>query len=171
MSLPDLTADGVLPLGAHEATWDEIEEAFVTGAPFWEARALIFDALRVYARLIWARFPDAVLWVDGGFVTHKSWAAPHDVDVAVVVPNAVGYDPAAEPDGPSLWTLLDVSAARPSVTSHEKVQPMGGLVDGFFVQAENGPLVSFWHGWWQRRRQESGPDLIDAKGFLEVRNA
>lgn len=84
--IPQLTDQGLLPLGVHEATLDEVHKVFVDGAPFEPDRRRIFAALEIYAGMLWTELPSAVLWVNGGFVTHKQWAPPADVDVAVLVP-------------------------------------------------------------------------------------
>lgn len=171
LELPSLNDEGLLPVELHVTTLDEIERVFVREAPFSNERALIFDALRIYARLVWARFPEAVLWVDGGFVTHKDWAPPKDVDVTVVLTGMADYDPHEHPEDVPLWTLMDVSAGRPSLASIERVQPMGGLVDGFYAPGDNAATVTFWTGWWKRLSKQDGQVVPNAKGFVEVRNA
>jgi hypothetical protein len=161
-----LNSDGLLPVAVHPGTLDEIKSVFVDAAPFKEQRQRVFAALSLYSELVWARFPRALLWVDGGFVTHKPWAAPKDVDVAVLIHEP--YDPKDHPEDASLWTLLEVSASQPMLDSVERVQPMGGLVDGFYVPAHSAPTVDWWRAFWQRFKQPGLPDLLNAKGFVEV---
>lgn len=168
LALPDLTEEGLLPLGAHRSTLDEVERVFVNGAPFEAERRRIMVALRLYAELVWLRFPEATLWIDGGFVTLKDYAAPEDADVVVMVADAGDYDPASHSEDLPLWTLLGVSADRPSIDRAERLQPFGGLIDGFFARAEIEPVADFWRGWWQRLPAPGKPDVADAKGYVEV---
>ncbi|MHA7663066.1 DUF6932 family protein [Mycolicibacterium sp. HS_4_1] len=78
-----------LPPGRHLATFDEIYELFVEQAPFKDERELIYEALRLYAKVVDQEFSDVTLWINGGFITHKSWAAPKDADVVVDAPICV----------------------------------------------------------------------------------
>lgn len=65
--------------------------------------------------------------------------------------------------------MQGVSAERPSVSGVGRIQPMSGLVDGFFVPANNSAVVESWKGLWQRLKGRDGQlDRPDAKGFLEV---
>jgi hypothetical protein len=164
----ELTSDGLLPVAVHPATLDEVEKVFVDAAPFMAQRGRIFRALVLYAEVVWERLPEAVLWVDGGFVTHKDWEAPHDADVAVL---AAGYSPNDHPDDAHLWTLQGVSVEEPMLDFVKRVQPMGGLIDGFFVPSEVEAAVDWWRQFWQRLRRPGLPDLLNAKGFVEVRRS
>src|SRR4051812_43816270 len=76
--LPDLTADGRLPVGRHETTLEELLERFVETAPNPERRLLLYRALVLYVDFVRVVFPGARLWIDGGFVTHKP-EAPEDI--------------------------------------------------------------------------------------------
>lgn len=167
MAALTINADGLLPVGVHAATLADVETAFVKGAPFEPERQLIFDALKVYASQVWQRFPDAKLWIDGGFITLKAWAAPKDVDIAVVVPDPGDYDPDGTVDDWPLWTRMRVSVEGSSVGAI-RMQPMGGLVDGFFVAGNKPGSLRYWQALWQRLRLPDQPDQPDAKGFVEV---
>lgn len=114
MALPALSADGLLPAAASPYLTDmsELRDIFVARAPaFREERARIFLALELHLDL--AREHVGVgtrAWIDGGFITHKRWAAPHDADVALVIsPTATFTLDAVLP----LLTLKDVSADEP----------------------------------------------------------
>jgi hypothetical protein len=164
-----LNGEGLLPVGVHTATLTEVEAAFVTGAPFESERRVVFEALALYARLVWARFPDARLWINGGFVTHKTWAAPKDADVAVVVPGGSSYDFNVHPEDLSLWTLQSVKASAHGFSlAAGRLQPMGGLIDAFFVPGDVQPALDYWRSWWQRLSVPGEMDRLDAKGFVEV---
>ncbi len=138
----------------------------MTGAPNADQRAIILAALRVYAELVWQRLPGAKLWINGGFVTHKS-AAPKDVDVVVVAPAGTEYDLAEHPEDLPLWTMHRVSVAGLNVSAL-RMQPMGNLVDGFFVSEDQPAAVHTWRSFWQRLKVDGEPDRLDAKGFVEV---
>lgn len=167
MAIPALDADGNLPPGIHSATLDEIHEVFVVGAPFETERALIFTAMALHMHVSRDRLgAGPVVWVNGGFATHKTWAAPKDVDLAYVVPLALALR-ARQPDMMDLWTNQDVSAGQPMLVS-DRVQPMAGLVDAFFIP-EMPHSLAVWQHTWSRVKLEDGTiDPIKEKGFLEV---
>jgi hypothetical protein len=160
--LPDLdgTGYGLMPAGRHAATLDEIEERFVTAAPYGEARARIWAGFRVWESLLREQLPTAILWIDGGFVTHKDWAAPSDLDVLVLARQGE----AAKADRVKLEPLLTVDDGV------NRVQPMSGLVDAHFALRGDGPLIVFFDGWWQKVR---GRDRLEVpgltKGYVEVK--
>ena len=140
----------------------EIYATFVMGAPHQARRALIYSALSVWTQLVWDLLPGSSLWVDGGFVTLKP-ESPKDVDVVILTPPGtpiVGVD-RLHP----LLTMENVSYNLPdgTVGGLQRLQPMGGLVDGFLVPATDGNKVAFWDGWWRRVKGSS-----DVKGYLEV---
>jgi hypothetical protein len=164
---------GLLPEAPdpHRATLDEVYLAFVTAAPFPERRELIFNALSLYARLIWAIYPDARLRIDGGFVTHKTWAEPEDIDVAVVCPTITP----AQRDAATEAGLFSIGGAqgvvhRRKVGPIQKLHPMGGLVDAFYVPEKDVPYREFFEDYWST---ETGPNKQPTgrrKGYVEVVN-
>jgi len=166
-------ATGLLPVAAdpYPATFRDIHERFVAGAPFEERRQLLFDTLVIYAKLIWAVYPDAKLRIDGGFVTHKTWAAPDDVDIAVVCPT---ISP-AQRDAAINAGLFSVKAAtgvvhRRQIAPVPKLHAMGGLVDSFYVPEKDHPIRQFLEDYWST---ETGPDKKPTgrrKGYVEVVN-
>ncbi len=160
---------GVLPEGRHSATLDEIKERFVVEAPYRERRELIFDALSLHTKLVSSMFSRAKLWIDGGFVTHKSWAAPEDADVAVLVPTAE-YAQAIDDKSLPLWTILNVSGRMNGANiGTSKLHPMGGLLDAFWVPDSLTAQVDFWDEMWSRVRDQQGDEVVGLKkGYLEV---
>ena len=57
LTIPDPSGPyATLPVGRHPATFDEIYEKFVVGAPFSERRELIFEALTLYAKVLATEF-------------------------------------------------------------------------------------------------------------------
>ena len=83
MGIPALTAEGHLPPGRHASDLAELKSVFVDQAPHREWRQGIYSALEAWLGLVLPYVPGALLWIDGGFVTHKS-EAPKDVDVVVI---------------------------------------------------------------------------------------
>ena len=164
MPIPAMSGPcGLLPEGRHPCTMSEVEQLFVTRAPFTSERKLIFDALSVWLRAVGALFPGSKCWINGGFATHKPWAAPADADVVVFVTDAQ-IDALTEQQQAQLDSLL---------TQHPpggaRIQPMGGLVDGFLsVRNEPGNTI-YWLQQWARVRGADGGEVHDVhKGFLEV---
>lgn len=158
--LPKLNEHGFLPAGRHQAQMADIEKLFVTGAPHSAHRRRIFTALELYADRCREYFPEARLWVDGGFVTHKS-EPPKDVDV-VVVASAVSPG-VTEDQALTLMTLTEVSAKHQSESvAAARLQPFGGFVDGFIISGSPANQ-NFWHDFWQGVR-----DSEHRKGYVEV---
>jgi hypothetical protein len=158
-----------LPAGRHPATLEQVYEIFVENAPFRTEREVIFGALALYANLLRNACSDLALWVNGGFISHKPWAAPKDADVVCVVPSAQYSNMCSNPLVLSLITLQGVSASSPPVTI-SRLQPMAGLIDGFII--EDVPAsTDLWHFNWSLVKDEHGNLLPPAtrKGYLEVR--
>lgn len=166
-ALPPMTGDGLLPPGVHRTAVDQLRERFVDDAPFPKERSRVFGAFEVYTELVWALFPTARLWVNGGFVTHKTWAAPGDIDVAVLAPTADINARYAE--SLSLWTLGGVSVQTLNLQGVPRIQPMGGLIDGFCVPDDVPPAVAYWNDLWSRVIDENKAQVPGKmKGFVEV---
>lgn len=156
-----------MPVGRHPATFAEIHEAFVVNAPFRPRRELIFRALTLYADLVGEVYSTARLWIDGGFVTLKQWAAPEDADVVVVVPLAEYVAKAGAESNLPLLTLQGVFSTKPNAST-AKLHPMGGLLDSF-IQPDIDVMLAPWDLTWMSVKDENG--LIvpgQAKGYLEV---
>jgi hypothetical protein len=171
--LPALNGDGLLPKGRHRADLAEIESVFVLSAPYQRERQLVFEALRLYVRLVQRILPSGSLWIDGGFVTHKRWEAPHDVDVCIALDEGQrqAAPPSAAIDLQDLITHLDVierDGAGGGVI-HPRLQPMGGLVDGFLVDLDDPVNVAYWERLWS---SVMGPGRVPidgaVKGYVEV---
>lgn len=165
MSIPAVSgAHAILPPGRHSTTLAEIRDYFVTAAPFSEDREVVFRALDVWLTMMNKLVPNARYWINGGFVTHKSWAAPKDVDVVVLVTEASlnSLDSDQQEQFASLMTEDDGTLRR---------QPMGGLVDGFYTvrgSASSGD-PAYWNNQWSRVKGQDGAPVVDLyKGFLEV---
>jgi len=152
-----------LPPGLHAATLDEIEERFVLAAPFTDRRRLIYDAFRLWHEIVSGIVPDARLWVDGGFVTHKHWAPPSDVDVTVML----------RPDDLNNLThedqqRLDLMFTKPGPP---RQQPMSGLVDAFVCLRGDVDRTLYWREHWSTVLDENRARITGTqKGFVEVRS-
>jgi len=172
--LPAMDHRGLLPPATdpYPATLEELHQRFVVEAPFREQRQRVFDALSLYASLVWEALPTARLRIDGGFVTHKPWAAPEDADIVVV------YDRPTPPGGLDkavrrpLFTMKDVVsviAGRPA--NLDKVAVMGGLIDAYPVPADKHAVLAYWDRMWANVTGP-GKTLLDGerKGYVEVTN-
>lgn len=163
-----LDGDGLLAPRAfpYRATLDDVYKAFVVGAPYRARREMIFRALSLFCDLVWEQFPEAVMWIDGGFTTHKSWEPPEDADVAVFVSPARYPEAYTEKNLP-IWTLQRVTAEAQDISTG-KLHPFGGLLDTFCLPDQLGQRM-VWARTWSSVR---GPDrsLIPnkSKGFVEV---
>ncbi len=159
---------GFLPLGAHPATLDEVFATFVQGVPERERRKLIFDALVVYLAAVKTFFPSGLALVDGGFTTHKA-DVPHDVDVVLLPDDAsvvANWTEKQWMDWQGLVTLQDVIIGGQDAAYFQRVQPFGGLLDGFLAAPERELA---WRQFWATIRGEDGQPIPNSKGYVEVR--
>lgn len=152
-----------LPDGIHATTLDEIEERFVVAAPFSDQRRIVFDAFKVWYAIVSPHLTGARFWIDGGFVTHKPWAAPSDVDVTVMAKTSdVNALPVEVQD--RIFGLLTERTAT------GKVQPMSGMVDAFlFARGDVDTTVGWINDWKTVLDENRDPIPNMVKGFLEVR--
>jgi hypothetical protein len=163
-----LNTEGFLDPSAApcRATLEEVRDLFVDQAPFKPRRELIFRALHLFTDLVWAVTPDARLWINGGFATHKKWAEPEDADVVVIVP-IKQYKLYLEDAKLPLSTLQDVSAQQPNVHT-QKLHPFGGLLDTFFIPDLPAQLRA-WDDTWSKVKGPDGKIIAGKrKGYLEV---
>jgi hypothetical protein len=166
-------ATGFLPPGPNPylTTLDEIHATFVVGAPFASERQDVFEALALYARLVWAIFPDARLRIDGGFITHKTWAAPQDADVVVVCPTYTAEQIEKAVSAP-LFTMLGAKGSVSGMTVQlPKAHVMGGLVDGFFVPEAMTANMAYFDKFWSSVTDQNKKVVPgQSKGYVEVIN-
>ncbi|MEW1882175.1 hypothetical protein AB0O58_21045 [Rhodococcus sp. NPDC080181] len=112
-------------------------------------------------------FSSARLWIDGGFVTQKPWAAPEDADIVVVVPMEEYVAKVNDPRWFPLWTFLNATSSEPSRWT-EKLHPMGGLLDTFLMPDVEDAL-GIWDLRWSSVNGPNGELVPGAvKGYLEV---
>lgn len=167
--IPAVNPDsGFLPLGAHSATLAEVHERFVSGAPHEARRQSIFDALVTYFDWLRAFFPSGVALVDGGFTTHKP-EVPHDIDVVIFPDDPTHMSTWTEQqfmDFQGLMTLQDVIIGGQDAAYFKRVQPLGGLLDGFIAAPEREQM---WRRTWSSVRGAGNAFVADQKGYLEVR--
>ena len=89
MAILSLQPDGLLPPGVHTCTWVELEAAF--GASSY--RSSLVRGLLEAARIL-ARAGGQVLYIDGSFVTAKSFPGDFDACYDIAGVNARLLDPA-----------------------------------------------------------------------------
>ncbi len=153
-----LDGRGMLPPKRHRATEDEIRALFVDAAPFPKERALLWDAFLVYRSIARDLMPSVKFWIDGGFVTHKTWAAPKDIDVVMI---------ADETEFLGVYTQLEPLLTVPD--GPVRFQPMGGKIDGFVALSGHPEDVPYWAWQWSRVRDSDGNTVEDQrKGYVEV---
>lgn len=175
MGLPACTGPlGIMPAGAHPATLPEVRAAFVDAAPADQrsARHRVFRALELHIESMLELLPGATIWLDGGFVSHKTWAAPEDADVVYFADLDQLERLSAEELMP-LVTTSGVDGALGGSSSGSRMgvprlQPMGGLVDAF-VALRDPVQFSHWGGIWSTVKGADGAVVRGAsKGFVEV---
>jgi hypothetical protein len=168
--IPSLGADARLPKGRHAASLAEVEEVFVVNAPNAQERARLFEVLGHYLAQLRNIFGSGVLWLDGGFVTHKT-EVPDDIDLALALTAAeVNGLPAEQRIKlPQLLTLQGASVPMFSGPI-PRIQPMGGLIDAHVVDLSDPASIAVWHETWSRVTDPATKKVIPGavKGYLEV---
>ncbi|WP_062520011.1 DUF6932 family protein [Demequina silvatica] len=150
---------GTLEPRIHRATLDEVEQLFVRDAPFAAEREHLFNALRGWVANFDAALPGARLWLDGGFVTHKPWAPPKDVDIVAHHTQDVA----------EAWSEAEHKVLASLLNGADGTKPMGGLVDAYWFISGDPHASPYWKNQWSRVRGEDGREVIGhAKGFVEV---
>ncbi|MFJ8697548.1 DUF6932 family protein [Streptomyces roseolilacinus] len=167
--IPPLTPGGMLPVGRHPATLEEIHDVFVVQAPHTTHRQRLYSALELYVALVRDLLPRATLWVDGGFCTHKA-APPADIDLVLFASRRLvqHFDQERWTRMNQLITLQNLTAMAPH-TVERRIQPMGGLIDAFLAEEGNADDVALWDYNWSLVKDADGK-IVDGerKGYLEV---
>lgn len=186
-SLPPIDpTTGFLPPGIHRCTWSEFEQVFVDEAPNYDHRRRHLRALELWVGCLDDLLPGSTLWLDGGFVSHKS-SAPSDIDVLAIVDDTAwaqlwnsladelkafqdwvlgGQGSATAPKLPNyvayggLLTHQDVSIQG---TYYPRIQPFGGYLDSFIVPTAASEVLANFEAWWCMDFATNTP-----KGFVEV---
>ena len=80
MAIPALDKHGLLPVGCHDCTWEEIRESFC-----WNAhRTELYNRAQDFLAQVWSPLKIAApIWVDGSFTRQKDH--PADIDVVADV--------------------------------------------------------------------------------------
>lgn len=157
------------------ATMDDVRSVFVDQGPESQrsARDLRLRALELHAEVVGKLFHgDPIrMWVNGGFLTHKDWRSPADVDVVYLVPpEQIGK--ATKHRALPLWTLSKASGIIGGEGGADfndaTIKPGFGFVDAY-IAADTPLMRKYWSLQWSTVK---GPDgnIIDGrrKGFVEV---
>lgn len=161
MTLPAMTPEGRLPPGIHRATLDEVHKRFVEDAPARAHRDMVFRAMEIHLSRLVGIAGHGRVWIDGGFVTHKS-AAPNDVDLVFFCRDAAHLgEVLAHPLVPELLTLQGVLFEQPFTAFTRRIQPVAGLVDAFLASPRT---EVYWRAQWSQVKEAPGL----TKGFVEV---
>lgn len=72
-------ANGSLPAGFHDLTYDEFYDFFVTGFPSSQRRQLIAESLLDFSAEVFAIGIPCEFWIDGSYATTK--INPNDADI------------------------------------------------------------------------------------------
>lgn len=160
--LPAVQGDlGLLPAldAPHLASLEDVFDLFVSAAPYSKERQELWAVFPIYVRKVRALFPTCRILLDGGFTTHKPWAAPEDIDVSVGV-EKVHYE-MLQP-----WERAELFNTE---ADGVKVRAMGGLVDASRFQLGNPDRFVMWHEHWSTVRGQDR-NIIEGlrKGYVEV---
>ncbi|UQN30696.1 DUF6932 family protein [Brachybacterium kimchii] len=158
---------GKLTPGVHQTSFGALQDYAVT-TPH---RARIWHAFEIWRELAIERYEPVRFWFGGSFITDRQ--PPGDLDVLAWTP--VGRIENLRADGHrstfELQTLqhIDFKAVGDErLTQLDRLQPMGGLVDGFAV-SETLMYEKQWQRGWGNDWEDTG-ELIPGteKGIVEV---
>ena len=152
----------------YRATLSEVHARFVAGAPTPQTRERIWSAFLLWSELAQQEFPGSRYLLSGSFLTDKQ--RPSDLDVILVL--EPGHVAAMTPEptigARVLLSHLTVTAAQPSGTT-AKLQPMGGLVDGFWCYGWVPAQMAVWQFRWSSVYDKvAGKPTGGRMGYLEV---
>jgi len=151
------------------ATLDEVRGRFVERVRTPERRRHIWSAFLLWHELAQREFPGVRYWLSGSFLTGKD--RPSDLDVILVLkPGHVSVmTPEPTIEARVLLSHLQVTAAQPSGTV-EKLQPMGGLIDGLWCYSWVPEDVAVWQLRWSSEYDKAAGRPTGARmGYLEVK--
>lgn len=168
MSLPPWDHTGRLPSGVHRVDLSAIYDRFVLDAPNRDERELLFSSLHIYLRLVRRFDPAGRAWIDGGFGTQKA-AKPHDVDVVIHPGDWSALEALPESQQNELLgplTHQDVIVGSLGPLYVERLQPIGGALDGFLCVPGH---EATWLDTWASVKDDDGSIIQGAaKGSVEV---
>jgi hypothetical protein len=120
---------------------------------------------------MWSIWPQAVVWIDGSFVSLMEDRAPNDVDLVILVRDAENSEK-QEVASRGLLTMSEVQfKVNGKELSSPKLQPYAGLIDAYYADAKHNETVEGWRrDWTIIRDAKDQPDFTRRKGFLEVTN-
>jgi hypothetical protein len=151
----------------YTATLPELHERFVLQSPSHQpARQRVFKALELHLELLAEVGGPAKVWIDGGFVTHKT-DAPKDVDLVYLCRDPGHMGAMLRSDQIiTLLTLGDVIFGFPFAAGAKRLQPVGGLVDAFLALPA---AQMYWASQWAMIKGPDGKRVPGTrKGFVEV---
>lgn len=142
MSIPDFTAEGLLPPGVHECTLEEVGERFGKARVNFQ-RPELFAKLKDYIREVkHVSFVTSVI-IDGSFVTNVD--TPNDIDIVVVV--SEDYNPGSILR-PFQYNVISKRYTRKQFGFDIVITPENS--------AEYHEAVSFFQQTRERRNQQKG---------------
>ncbi|MFB9821918.1 DUF6932 family protein [Arthrobacter ramosus] len=161
--LPALEGEyGLLPASEspHRATLEEIFDLFVTAAPYSEDRKSLWMVFPSYVNKLRATFPTCRVLLDGGFTTHKPWAAPSDIDVSVGV-DRLHFNALQDWQQAELFNTVAAGG--------QKIRVMGGAIDASRFQLGNPDKLAYWHEHWSSVHS-ADRTIVEGlrKGYVEV---
>lgn len=161
-----------LPFSAPDApivaSLEEIAERFVASAPGRPRRERVWDAFMLWKDLADEALPGATFWLSGSFLTDRE--RPSDLDVvAVLEPHHTSeLRPLVTDRVRVLLTHLNLLAEQPAGLA-PRLQPVGGLIDGFACYGWVPENVSWWQDAWSTEYDKTTHEPTGVRmGYVEV---
>ena len=163
--IPAFRTDGLLPIGRHAASPDEIEQRFVDAFPMSIKRGPLYADWRRRRQEIAALAAIEMEWLNGSYTTAKP--NPNDID-AVTFVHVDEWERLSFADRQKLAELAMLNS-----------KALFGC-DGYLVIVfpRNHPFenvylrdLGYWERQWSFTRPEPTTGLETEKGFVDVRGA
>lgn len=163
--IPELQDNGLLPLGRHPSSFEEVEERFAPSDNM--QRSKLWSEWLELTNLVHSTVGDLpAVWIGGSFVSSKE--EPNDLDVVYILKTE---------------SVLALDEFRKSVLAVIAEDQYTGSVQPYFLYIEemldatpntkNGDATialmqrGYWDQLWSRTRDSNNP-AYPARGYLEV---
>jgi hypothetical protein len=161
-------------ISPYRCDLEDVRRRFVEEAPAEQQRRRgdLFSVLELHSRMVagLARGEEVRMWINGGFLTHKDWRLPRDVDVVYLIPRDA-LPQAVRPGRYGLWTLTDVSGRIGNsnmMFESDVLRPGFGLVDAY-VAPDSLASRLLWSDSWSKVRGPDGETIPGrSTGVVEV---
>lgn len=165
--IPGFIEHGLLPVGVHPCSVDDVQVVLVDGFPESETRPSLLNLFRDFCEQASGVGLHATQWVDGSFVENR--LNPADVDVLNWVDGVV-YNALNPTVHTFMNNVLSGNFAHTKWKTDSRWLPV--IPEGHPQHAVYVDWLAYWHEQWGTTREVPRPGDAPPntpKGFLELR--